>query len=287
MTLGIKAKRRLSHGALHAVLIFFALLICVPFLWMISTSLKSSLEILTSAGRSFWDIWIPRDFSPGNYLEAVQYDGYLLLRGFKNTLVVVVPTLVIGIFSSSISAYAFAKMKFPGRDKIFFALICMMMIPGVITMVPSFILYNYLGWIDTYAPLMVPGMFGSITGVFFLRQFFMGIPEEVLESARIDGAGEFRIYAQIMVPMSKTAIATQMVMGFMGGYNDFVGPLIYLNTPEKFTLQLSLASMTGFYTTPWAMLMSACVIALIPSLIIYFFAQNYFVQGIASQGLKV
>lgn len=281
-----RVRKGLKKMILHAIIIFFALIISVPFLWMIATSLKMEFEVFNMSG-TFWSRFWPETPQFSNYVRALEFADYQLLRGFGNTMLIAVPTVLIGITSSCLGAYGFSKIKFPGRDKIFFLLICTMMIPGVVTMVPSFIIFKGLGWLDSFKPLIVPAMFGSVLGVFFLRQFFMGIPDELLESAEIDGAGELRKFLQIMVPCGKTAITTQMVMGFMGVYNDFVGPLIYINSPEKFTLQLALANAQGFYHTSWPLVMAAAVLALVPTVIIFFFAQNSFISGIATTGLKV
>ena len=271
---------------IHAVLILGAAVILMPYFWMFCTSFKSYPELVKINSSLFKD-FLPEKWLFENYEIAWKTDNSAIFRGLINTLTVVIPSLILGIFSSTISAYAFAKMKFPGRDKIFFGLICMMMIPGVVTMVPSFIIFRHLSWLDTYLPMMVPAMFGSIAAVFFLRQFFMTIPNELIESAHIDGAGEFTTFVRIVVPCAKTAITTQTVLGFMGGYNDYLGPLLYLETPEKFTLQLALNNLMGFNGDQWNLIFAGAMMALIPSVIIFFLAQNFFIEGIANSGLKV
>jgi multiple sugar transport system permease protein len=288
-----KSNRRFAPGGkvlkkllLHAVIITFALVISLPFLWMVASSLKQEYEVFNMGG-GFWNRFWPQSAQFRNYITALEFADRQLLKGFFNTMLIAIPVVLIGITSSCLGAYGFSKIRFPGRDKIFFLLICTMMIPGIVTMVPSFIIFKNLNWLDSYKPLMIPPMFGSVLGVFFLRQFFMGIPDELLESAEIDGAGELRKFFQIVLPCGKTAITTQMVLGFMACYNDFIGPLIYINSPERFTLQLALANAQGFYYTSWPLVMSAAVLALIPTIIIFMFAQNSFISGIATTGLKV
>lgn len=283
---GIRAKHRLVALVCYLFAGFTAVIILAPMIWMVSTAFKSDGEVFL-AGRNFFASWMPMEWHPENLLKALSYADYQLPRGFVNTMIITIPTVAVGIFCSSIGGYAFAKIRFPGRDKIFFALICFMMIPGVITMLPSFILFSKLHWVDTYLPLMIPPMLGSITGVFFLRQFFTGVPDELLESARIDGCSEFKVFCSIAVPCAKPAIATQAVLGFMACYNDFTNPLIYINSPEKFTLQLALSNLGGFYFVSWPLIMSGACLALIPSVVIFFAAQKYFVEGIATTGLKV
>jgi multiple sugar transport system permease protein len=199
---------------------------------------------------------------------------------------IVVPSMIVGLFTSSLAAYAFAKIKFPGRDKLFFLLIATMMIPGIVTMVPQFIIFRDLGWLDTWKPLMIPAMFGSAMCVFFLRQFFLTIPNELIEAAKLDGLGHFGIFSRIVLPLGKPAIITQGLLWFLAGYNDFTGPLIYINSPEKFTLQLVLASFSGFYSSEWTLIMAGSVLALIPTILMFFFAQKQLIEGITMTGIK-
>lgn len=255
------------------------LIMAVPFLWMLSTSLKTPGAIFAMPPE-----FIPREITFENYIRV--FTEADLLLGFRNTMIIIIPTTAIGIFTSSLAAFAFAKLNFPGRDKLFFALIATMMLPGIVTLVPQFILFRELGWLDTFKPLMIPGFFGAAMTVFFLRQFFMTIPNDLIDAAKIDGLSFFGIFRKIMVPLAKPAIVTQVILGLLAGYNDFMGPLIYLNSPENFTLQLVLASFRGYYTSEWGLIMAGSVIALIPTLVAFFFAQKQFIEGIVMTGVK-
>ncbi|BAB05585.1 carbohydrate ABC transporter permease [Halalkalibacterium halodurans] len=263
----------------YTFLMIGGLIMAVPFLWMLSTSLKTPGAIFAMPPE-----FIPREITFENYIRV--FTEADLLLGFRNTMIIIIPTTAIGIFTSSLAAFAFAKLNFPGRDKLFFALIATMMLPGIVTLVPQFILFRELGWLDTFKPLMIPGFFGAAMTVFFLRQFFMTIPNDLIDAAKIDGLSFFGIFRKIMVPLAKPAIVTQVILGLLAGYNDFMGPLIYLNSPENFTLQLVLASFRGYYTSEWGLIMAGSVIALIPTLVAFFFAQKQFIEGIVMTGVK-
>lgn len=274
-----RAKSTMNKALLYIILTIGGLIMIMPFIWMLSTSLKSEGAIFVMPPK-----WIPDKFLWSNYAKAIEQAQ--LIEGLKNTLIIVIPSLVVGLFSCSLAAFSFAKIKFPGREKLFLTLLSTMMIPGIVTMIPSYVLFKKIGWIDTFLPLMVPGMFGGAACIFFLRQFFKTIPDELMEAAELDGLGQFGIFIRIMLPLSKPAIATQAIFGFLGGYNDYMGPLIYLNSTEKFTLQLKLSSFSGGYAAQWALLMAGSVLALIPTILIFFFAQKYFIEGITMTGLK-
>ncbi|MEV5025675.1 carbohydrate ABC transporter permease [Paenibacillus sp. LPE1-1-1.1] len=265
--------------AAYLFLVAGAHMMAIPFLWMLSTSLKEPGVVFEMPPK-----WIPTKVIWDNYkLVLTESD---LPGGFINTLAVTLPPTIVGLFASAIAAYAFGRMDFPGKNALFIALLATMMIPGVVLMVPSFILYKYLGWIDSWKPLIIPGMFGAAGTVFFLRQFMKTIPSELEDAAKIDGLNPFGIFIRIMVPLSKPALATQAIFGFLGGYNDYMGPLIYLNSPEKYTLQLVLATFQDAYNAEWTLIMAGSVLALIPTVILFFFAQKYFVEGITMTGMK-
>lgn len=263
----------------YVFLIIGALIMTVPFLWMLSTSLKEPGLVFEMPPR-----WIPENIIWDNYRIVLTESD--LLGGFMNTLTVTLPPTFVGLFASAIAAYAFGRMDFPGKNIFFMALLATMMIPGVVLMVPSFILYKYLGWIDSWKPLIIPGMFGAAGTVFFLRQFFKTIPTELEDAAKIDGLSPFGIFLRIIAPLSKPALATQAIFGFLGGYNDYMGPLIYLNSPEKYTLQLVLATFQDAYNAEWTLIMAGSVLALIPTVILFFIAQRYFIEGITLTGMK-
>ncbi|WP_226527735.1 carbohydrate ABC transporter permease [Metabacillus niabensis] len=275
----VKNIRLIQKIAAYVFLIIGGFVMAIPFFWMLSTSLKPEGAVFTMPPQ-----WIPEKFVWENYWTVLTEAN--LLRGFMNTFAVIIPPTVIGVFTSSLAAFGFSKLKFPGRDKLFLVLLATIMLPGVVTMVPTFIIFRDLGWLDTWMPLIIPGMFGTAMAIFFLRQFFMTIPDELMEAAKIDGLGYFGIFIRIILPLAKPAIVTQAILWFLAGYNDFLGPLIYINTPEKFTLQLVLASFNGYYTSEWTLIMAGSVLALIPTILMFFFAQKQFIEGITMTGIK-
>lgn len=274
-----RTRKMITDGIMYIVLIIGSLIMAIPFLWMLSTSLKTEGTVFAIPPK-----WIPDVLMWSNYNQAI--DQGQLLQGLINTLTIVIPTVVIGIFSCSLAAYAFAKIDFPGREGFFMLILSTMMIPAIVTMIPSYVIFKNIGWINTFKPLMIPGMFGGAACIFFLRQFMKTLPNELLEAAQIDGLGQFGTFLRIVLPLSKPAIATQAIFGFLGGYNDYLAPLIYLNDTDKFTLQLKLATFNGSYSSAWTLIMAGSVLALIPTILIFFFAQKYFVEGIVMTGLK-
>jgi multiple sugar transport system permease protein len=274
-----KQKEIINKTMAYAFLIVGSLIMALPFLWMLSTSLKSEGAVFSIPPK-----WIPEKFHWENYILVLKEADILL--GFQNTMIVVLPPTIVGLFASALAAYAFAKMNFPGRDQLFFVLLATMMLPGIVTLVPTFILFKHIGWIDTWYPLMIPGMFGVAIAVFFLRQFFKTIPSELVDAAKIDGLGHFGIFLKVILPLGKPALAAQGIFGFLAGYNDYLGPLIFLNSPEKYTLQLVLASFQGYYASQWTYIMAGSILALIPTILLFFFCQRYFIEGITMTGIK-
>lgn len=252
----------------------------LPFLWMVSTSLKTPGEV-----GYFPPTWIPKTPQWDNYTVALgKMDFWTQLR---NTLIIVYANLVGQLFSASLVAFGFARLKFPGRDALFFLMLSTMMLPGVATLIPIYILYKNLGWIDTFLPLTLPAFFGG--GAFFiflLRQFFLTLPKEMEEAARIDGASSWDVFWRIFLPLSKPALATVAIFSFMAHWNDFVGPLIYLRSPNNYTLALGLQTFQGLYSTDYQYLMAASIVVVSPVILLFFLAQRYFVQGIVLTGMK-
>lgn len=274
-----QARERLSKGFAYLFLTAGALVMAVPFLWMLSTSLKQQGMEFEMPPK-----WIPQHFEWSNY-HFVLFESDIV-QGFVNTFLIILLPCLVGLFTSALAAYAFARLDFPARNLLFGLLLTTMMIPGVVTMIPTFMLFKNIGWIDSWMPLIIPGMFGAAAAVFLLRQFFMTIPRELEDAAKVDGMNPFHTFLRIMLPLSKPALITQGLLNFIAGYNDYLGPLIYINSPEKYTLQLVLASFQGFYTSQWTYIMAGSVLALIPTLLVFFFAQKYFVEGIAMTGMK-
>lgn len=281
-------KKTINKALCYLALVVFALWILLPFSLIIVTSFKTAKE-----ANDLNFSWIPRTFSVQGYQKVLSYtngsafDGVpLLISGFINTLLIVIPPTLIGLLSSSLAAYAFAKLRFKCKNLLFGLLLVTMMIPGTILLTPTYVIYNVIGWVDTPLPLMIPGMFGAAACVFFLKQFFTGIPNELMESAKIDGVGHIGFFFKFMVPLSIPALFAQGLLGFIGGYNDFLGPLIYLQSPELYTLQISLNLLKDVFSQNVPALVAATIIALTPAIVLYLFTQKTFVQSIATSGIK-
>lgn len=253
-----------------------------PFLWTLSTSLKEQRNVFEIPPR-----WVPNPATLANYNEV--WEQSPLLNGFINSLIIVVTVLTIGLFVSAMSSYAFSKFEFPLKGVLFMGLLGTMMIPYSVVMIPQYIGFSRLDWVDTLLPLIVPGLFGNIVVVFFLRQYLAGaLPNDLIEAAKIDGCSFPRIFWSIALPVMKPALAAQAALGFMGIWNDFLGPLIYLHTPEKQTIQVLIASMQAMYVSQsnFPLIMAAAVIAMIPVILVFFFCQRYFIESLAISGIK-
>ncbi len=282
------AKSIVAKTAIYLGLILFALWILIPFYIVVITSFKTRIE----AQSPEFTLWPKDGFHWDGYIEVLGYKaGYssipVVWLGLLNTLLIVLPPTIIGLFTSSLAAYAFAKLRFKSKNFLFSVLLATMMIPGTIMLTPSYLLYDKIYWTGTAFPLMIPGMFGAAACVFFMRQFYMGIPTDLIEAAKLDGMGYFGIFFKIMVPLSVPALLAQGILGFIGGYNDYFGPYLYLTDPTMYTLQIALNSFQGTYASKWPTMMAGAVCALIPTLLIYILAQKYFIQGIATAGMKL
>ncbi len=273
-------KRKMSGGKIvqYLVIILVSLTMVLPFVWMLSASLKAETEIF-----GFPIKWIPETFHWDNYSKvwtSVPFGLYYL-----NTLKIAVITTILVVINSSLAGYACAKIKFPESNRLFFIYIATMMIPYQVMMIPQFMLMNKLGLVNSHWALIILGTFNPF-GVFLFRQFFLSIPDELLEAARIDGLSEFGIYWRIVLPLSKPAIATLVIFSFMHSWNDFLGPLIYLTSDHLYTLQLGIQHFITEYNTEYALLMAAAVSAIVPTIIVYFLAQDHFIKGVANTGIK-
>ncbi len=273
----------------YFILALAALTILIPFYVIVITAFKASHAVATHIPF----IWFPkfdelsfRAFGNLFTTYTISTGKSMVLTGIINTFLIVIPNTVVGMISSSVSAYAFAKLKFKGKNLMFALLLFTMMLPGIVMLIPSYILFDALYLTDTYFPLMAPAMFGSAACVFFLRQFFSGIPDEVIDAAKLDGLSYPGIYWKIMLPLSLPAVFAQAILGFVAGYNDYLAPLIYLTSPEKYTLQIALQFFSGSTLKDLPTVMAGAVLALLPTTLIYVFAQKYFVEGIAITGLK-
>ncbi|QOV20343.1 carbohydrate ABC transporter permease [Blautia liquoris] len=272
------AGTRIKKAFIYLALIVMALIMLIPFAWMISASLKLEKDVF-----SFPIQWIPKDPQWSNY--AIIWKKVPLLTGFLNTTKLTVCTTILQLITSSLAAYAFAKLEFKGRDTIFMMYVMTIAIPWQVYMVPQYKLMTWLSLTDSHLGIILMHAFTAM-GVFLMRQFFMGIPNELLEAARIDGLSEYGIWARIMLPLSKPAIATLCITSFTFEWNDFMGPLIYLSTQSKKTIQLMLRMFNTQYSSNYAQIMAAATVALIPVLIIFVLLQRYFVEGVATSGIK-
>jgi ABC-type glycerol-3-phosphate transport system permease component len=274
-----RLRRVFGKGLWYFTLTALGIVFSLPFFWMISSSLKIEARIWIYPPQ-----WIPDPIVWSNYPEALDLMGFG--RALRNTVFLTgVGTLAI-VLSSSWIVYGFARFSFPGRNFWFIVLLSTMMLPEQVTMIPRFIMFKELGWLNTYFPLLVPAAFGDAFYIFLLRQFFMTIPTELDDAAKIDGCSYTGIWWRIILPLSKPALATVTVFSVIRGWNDFLWPLIILNDRDKFNLALSLATFRGLYDTQWGYLMAASVVSLVPIVILYFFAQRYVIEGITLTGLK-
>lgn len=266
----------------YVLLSLGALTMVGPFLWMMTTSLKEPGAVY-SFQRNWWTEWIPTTFHWQNYVKAWQVVPFGLF--YLNSLFVAIATTFLQVATSAMAAYAFARLRFPGRDKIFFGYLATMMIPGAVTMIPVFILLRYLGWIDTYRAMILPAAFTAY-GTFMLRQFFLTLPKDLEDAAKIDGCSYLGIFWRIILPLSKPALATLTTFTFLGTWMSFMWPLIVMNSHEKFTLPIGLAYFKSLHGTDWTLLMAGSVMMVAPILIVFIFNQRFFVEGIKLSGMK-
>ncbi len=277
-----KQKRFLKTTGLYGFLTLGALMMLGPFLWMIATSLKLPGEVF-SYQKPWWYDWVPTSFVWQNYVKAWQVVPFA--RFYLNSIFVVLLTTLGQVTTSAFAAYAFARLRFPGRDNIFFTYLATMMIPGAVTMIPVFILLEQLGWIDSYKAVILPGIFTAY-GTFMLRQFFLTLPKDLEDAAKIDGCSYFGIFWRILLPLSKPALATLTTFTFMGSWMNFMWPLVVLNSHEKFTLPVGLAYFQSLHHTDWTLLMAGSLMMILPILLLFIFNQRYFVEGIKLSGIK-
>jgi multiple sugar transport system permease protein len=262
----------------YAALTLLAAIALAPFLWTLSTSLKNIDEVFV-----FPPKLLPSTLKFSNYSSL--WRELPISRWIFNSAYIVVLAILGKLILASTAAYAFARLRWPGRDYVFYAYLSALMIPWEVTLIPGFVLMRQFGWIDTHLALIVPSI-GDVFGTFLLRQFFLSLPRELEDAARIDGAGYFGVFWWIILPLSRPALAVVAVLGFMGVWNAFLWPLIMLNSTDKFTLPVGLQLLNSQHGTDWTVLMAGDVIALIPVVIVYLAAQKYFVQGITMTAIK-
>lgn len=274
----MKEKKRATTIVMYGFLTIMALFMIFPLFWMVMSSFKETNELFTIPPKLF-----PKEFKWENYKYMFQEAPWGLY--FFNTIKIAVSVVIGQVFISAMVAYAFARLRFKGREIIFAVVLATMMVPYHVTMIPTFQLLRQLGWLNTHLALIVPPFFSAF-GVFMLRQFFLSIPKELEESAIIDGASYPRIFFSLVLPMSKPSIVTLAIFTFIGTWNDFLGPLIYLNDDKLKTLTLGLNSFQGTYTTQWNYMMAGAAIVTIPIVIIFLLSQKYYVSGLMTSGMK-
>jgi ABC-type glycerol-3-phosphate transport system permease component len=274
-----RTRQALGKLAVHILLIMGAFVLMIPLAWMLSTSLKGLGTVFSLPPQ-----WIPDPPHWENYIEVFQRVPFG--RFFYNTALITLLNVTGKVLSCSLVAFAFARLRWRGRDVLFLIMLATLMLPQQVTLIPQFILYRELKWIDTYFPLILPNWFGGPFLTFLLRQFFLTIPLELDDAARIDGASILGIYTRIILPLSRPALAAVAIFMFNSSWNAFLGPLIYLHTREKYTIAMGLRSFQDQNYTEWHLLMAASLMAMVPVLTIFFFAQKYFIQGIVFTGVK-
>lgn len=274
----MRFRQNLGRTLATIVLAIGAIVVMIPLIWMLSTSLKSDAEVMINPS------FIPHSLDFSNFGKAWRAMNFPLL--LRNTVMITITCLCGTLISNTLVAYGFAKIRFKGRDAIFLAVLGTMMIPGMVTMIPTYVLFSWFGWVGTYLPLIVPSFFASAYYVFLLRQFFLGIPMTYNEAAKIEGAGDLTILLRIIVPMAKPVLTTIAVFEFNAKWNDYFNPMLYLNSEKLYTLQLGLRSFRGTAGVEWQKFMAASLMVLLPTMILYAFMQKYIIQGVAIGGIK-
>lgn len=279
------AKPAHGSGTAHIIITVFlwigALVMVFPFLYMILMSFMTKNQIM-SANFSI----VPHPWVFGKYTEVLSKANFL--SGVFNSFKVAIPVLFFGGFSSSLASFAFSKMRFRGKNFLFLFLLSAIMLPFAAVMIPQYVMFTNLGWTDSLLPLIVPGCLGNISMIFFLRQNMGAVPDAVVEAAKIDGCGYFRMYLRIFLPLMKGPIATQIILWFMGIWNDYLAPTIFLQSEEQWTLQVVIRSFNSYYAvqSDQALIMAASVIAMLPTLLLFIFFQQYIIESVAISGVK-
>lgn len=271
-----QSKKMLSYVLMTVI----GIILLIPLLWMVFTSLKPMEEIV-----SYPPTFFPEKIVWENYLDTIA--AFPFWRYARNTLFITVLVVIGNVLSNSFIAYGFAKLDFPGKKLMFALVLSTMMIPGFVTMIPQYVLFSKIGWVGTYLPLIVPSFFGNAFNIFLMRQFYLSINNELIEAAEIDGANHLYIWSHLMLPLTKPALITIAINSFNAAWNDFLGPLLYIQDQEKYTLQIGLQVFQNQATTQWNYLMAGATLVLIPTILLFFFAQRYFIEGMdLTGGLK-
>ena len=269
----------LYYGYVYAMLLVGAVIIFVPFWWAVSTAFKLPQNIFLDPPQ-----WIPAPWTLQNFRDALNAAPFWTFA--KNTMLICGWSVLGEVLSCSMAAYAFSRLRFRGRDVLFLVLLASMMLPSIVKLVPTFYIFLKLGWVDSFLPMIVPHFLATPVYVFLLRQFFSSIPLQMDEAARVDGASFYRIYWDIVLPLSRPALAVVAIFTFLGEYENFFGPLIYINSTEKFTLALGLNLFKGMFTTDFGPLMAVSFLMLVPPILLFAITQRYFIQGSVISGVK-
>jgi len=270
---------RIGRGALYAALVVVALTIILPLVWIVITSFKTDTDVISNP----YSV-LPNPFSVDAY-RTLASGQQPIFRWLLNSLVAATLQTVLVLVTASMGAYALARLEFRGKRLVFGVIIGTLLVPPVIFLIPNYLIVQNLGWLDTLWAVSVPGAAGAF-GIFFLRQFFVGLPNEIEEAARIDGAGDIRIFLQIVLPLAKPALSTLAILTFLGNWNDFLWPIYVLLSPENLTLQPGLSQLQGAYSTHFSIVMAGAVIASVPVLVLFSMAQKQIVESVASSGVK-
>lgn len=273
------ARRGLTATSTYLVLGFGSILYLVPFLWMLSTSLKTQDQVYEFPIR-----WIPNPIDWANFVELFTVAPFLTYT--INTIIITVFGVFGSVVSSAAAAYGFARFRFRGRNALFLVMLSTMMVPIWVTIVPSYVVFSEIGWIDTYLPILVPAFFAAPFNTFLLRQFFLGIPLELDEAAKLDGAGSIRIFFTIILPLAKPALLIVGLFSFLLYWNEYMGPLIFLQSQDKFPLSLGISNFVSSQSQDFPMMMAAAMFAMIPCVLLFAVAQKQFIQGIVVTGVK-
>lgn len=277
---GKSSGRKITKTITITLLIIGSFISIVPLVWLVRSSFMNIQQMFV-----FPPEWIPKPWMWKNYPDAMAAAPFV--QYFFNTMKLVVSGVLGDLITCTMAGYSFSRLRWKGRDFFFGLLYSTMLLPGLVTLIPVFLLWAKLDFVDTYIPLMVPAWLGAgVFYIFMLRQFFRTIPRDYEDSAKIDGANTLQVMWHIIVPLSKPALITVAIFSFMFYWNFYIGPLIYLNSPEKYTLSIGLATFVSTYGSEWSLLMAASTLMLLPTLIVFLFAQKYFVQGITLSGLK-
>lgn len=277
----VSKKDKIINGIVLVLLCMGAVIMVFPLIYMLATSFMTKNQILSGQLSIIPDPWVF-----GKYSEVLNKGNFI--SGILNTVKVEIPVLLIGGFTSSLAAFSFAKMRFRGKNAIFMGLLATIMIPFAVIMIPQYVMFTKLGWTDTLLPLIIPACFGNVSMVFFLRQNLSSVPNDLMDAAKLDGCGYFRTFAQIFFPLMKGAVGTQLTLWFMGIWNDYLAPVIFLRSEKTWTLQVVIRSFNAYYAiqSDYALIMAASVIAMLPTITLFFCFQRVIIESVAISGIK-